>query len=198
MGALLTGQVIGRAGGSLSSSRGWLPDQSKVNAGIRGEQATARVLDKLAALPNGPTVLHDLRIPIPGVAANIDHVVVSGRRVTVIDSKLWAPGFYWTFQGRTFRGLSRFSPAEKKTVPMAANGLTRYLAKKRVNAQFPRPLLVVWPSTTRRLILFLMASPGAHPITGDTFARTAAGAIGIEAADPSVVAALRALVITSR
>lgn len=194
----MSGQVIGCPGGSLTNSGGWLADQSKVAAGLRGERATAQVLDQLAALPNGPTVLHDLRIPIPGVSANIDHVVISGRSITVIDSKLWAPGFYWTLRGRTFRGLSRFTPAEKKTVPMAVSGLTRYLAKKRVSARFLHPLLVVWPSTASHLSLFLMASPGAHPIAGNTFARTAARTVGIESADPSIVAALRTLVITSR
>ena len=36
-------------------------------------------------------VLHDLRIPIPGFKANIDHAVVSGRSVLLIDSKMWKP-----------------------------------------------------------------------------------------------------------
>ncbi|OOP59265.1 hypothetical protein BMF89_21285 [Arthrobacter sp. SRS-W-1-2016] len=39
-------------------------------------------------------VLHDLRIPLPGFKANIDHAIVSGKSVLLIDSKMWKPGFY--------------------------------------------------------------------------------------------------------
>ena len=62
--------------------------------GRRAELRTAQVLDRLASQPGGPTVLHDLAIPIPNISANIDHVVVSGRRVLIVDSKGWRPARY--------------------------------------------------------------------------------------------------------
>ena len=81
---------LGRPGGSLVGAT-WAANAAAAKVGRAAELKTALVLDGLAARPGGPTVLHDLGIPIPNISANIDHVVVSGRRVLVIDSKGWRP-----------------------------------------------------------------------------------------------------------
>ncbi len=31
---------------------------------------------------------------MPGFKANVDHTIVSGKSVLLIDSKIWKPGFY--------------------------------------------------------------------------------------------------------
>lgn len=188
------GQVIGRAGASLDHAS-WAKNDAVARVGKSGEVRTAAVLDELTRRDGGPTVMHDLRIPIPGFTANIDHVVVSGRTVHLIDAKVWKPGFYWTIGGRTFRGLSRFAPADKKTMPMAVDAITRHLAARRVRATVARPMLVVWPSSTRgRSSFWAMVSPGARLVDGQAFTARVRRLVGTKPADPDVVAALRPLV----
>ena len=188
------GHVIGRAGGSLDHAP-WAKNDGVARVGKSGEVKTATVLDELARRDDGPTVLHDLRIPIPGFTANIDHVVVSGRDVHLIDAKVWKPGFYWTVNGHTFRGFARFSPADKQTMPMAVDALSRFLASRGVKATITRPLLVVWPSSTRGVSTFwAMRSPGAKVVDGTTFTRAGRRLVGTKPADPQVVLALSRLV----
>jgi len=189
-----SGQVVGRAGGGLSGAT-WAKNAEVARIGQGGEVRTGRVLDELARRPGGPTVLHDLNIPIPGFTANIDHVVVSGRTVHLIDSKVWKPGFYWTIRGRTFRGLSRFAFADKKTMPMAVEVISRYLARRQVSAEVAHPLMVLWPSSARTVTTtWALRSPGVRVVLGDRFAARARRFVGVKPADPVVVAALVRLV----
>lgn len=96
------GLVVGRPGAGLSGSPAWAVNGQVVHIGRQGELRTASVLDA-AAQRHGFTVLHDLHIPLPGITANVDHVVVSGRRVLLIDAKVWRPGTYWTIAGHVDR-----------------------------------------------------------------------------------------------
>lgn len=188
------GQVLGRAGAGLDNAA-WAKNDAVARIGKSGEVKTAAVLDELAHRDGGPTVLHDLRIPIPGISANIDHVVVSGRTVHLIDAKVWKPGFYWTLGGRTFRGMSRFAPAEKKTMPMAVDAINRHLSGRRVGAKVARPMLVVWPSSAHGSSSFwAMVSPGARVVDGAAFTARVRRLVGTKPADPAVVTALAPLV----
>lgn len=155
----MTGTVHGRAGGSVSKGGAWAANDNALKAGAEGERRTAEVLQALAV--NGAAVFHDLRIPIPGIKANIDHVVVSGRDVLIIDSKLWGPGFYWTFGGKTRRGLKPFPAADKQTMVMISDGLRHYLAS--TPARVLAPIVAVWPSQPDGRQSFALASaPGAE------------------------------------
>ena len=72
--------VIGIPGGGLVGAS-WAASEEVAEVGRRGELLTAAVLDRLAH-PEGPTVLHDLLLSgVWGVRVNVDHVVVSGRRM---------------------------------------------------------------------------------------------------------------------
>lgn len=193
------GAVIGVPGGSLTGAGAtWAVNTGVARAGQRGEQLTARVLGALALQPGGPTVLHDLRIPIPGFTANIDHAVVSGDTITLLDSKMWRPGFYWTLGalGGTHRGLERFDSADKKTLPTARASLERHLQAYRIPSfRFGRSALVVWPSNAHAAITLWAYRPqNARAFTGPAFARHAARFLGTEPANPSIVIALRELV----
>ena len=190
------GQSIGKAAGSLGKAKSWLGSTETAKVGAVGEKKTAAILDALATQPNGPSVIHDLRIPIPGISANIDHLVVSGRTVTLIDSKVWKPAFYWTIAGRTFRGRERFAPADKKTMPMAYDAIVKHLAKHGINATVKTPLLVVWPSNDRNpLVLWCLRSPGARSVTGAALALRARSLVGHRPADAALLVALAELTI---
>lgn len=191
------GRVLGQAARSLNHSESWLADQSTAKVGAKGEQRTGRLLNALATAPDGPTVLHDLRIPLPGVNANIDHIVVSGRKVTILDSKVWKPGFYWTLFGATRRGLERFAPADKQTMRMARESITSYLQKQGLRADVRTPLLVVWSSQKNRPTssLAFLRSPGASAVNGSTFETSASRFTGSKPADDGIVAALAQLLL---
>jgi hypothetical protein len=191
------GRVLGQAARSLNHSESWLADQSTAKVGAKGEQRTGRILNALAAAQNGPTVLHDLRIPLPGVNANIDHIVVSGRRVTILDSKVWKPGFYWTLLGATRRGMERFAPADKQTMRMAREAVTAYLTKQGLRADVRTPLLVVWSSQKNRPTssLAFLRSPGAAAVTGPAFEAGPTRFTGGKPADDGIVSALAQLLL---
>jgi|GEM_PF-1884179 len=142
------GQVVGTAGASLQrGAKTWAANDDVVRVGRTGELLTAVRLGDLAARPGGPSVVHDLSMP--GTNANIDHAVVSGRTVTIIDSKTWEPGTYFALFGRVFRGGRRAKHADK-----AAVAWQRARAAKVVGAAgtVARPVVVVWPSNESRPI----------------------------------------------
>lgn len=205
----MRGVVYGTAGGGLTGDVSWAANADVAAIGRQGELKTAALLDPYAAAEGGPSVLHDLRIPIPGFSANIDHVVVVGRTVHLIDSKVWAPGFYFTFGGKTRRhtrgkGLARFEPADKKTMVMAREAVERHLRSRGVTAQVVVPTLLVWPSNNRApLRKALLRVPGARVLTPAQFTSYAkksfkAPRIGTRTADAQVVAALTPLLVQVR
>lgn len=151
----------GTAGGSLENADFAVSDEA-ARIGRSGEIAIGLLLDKLSR-KRGFTVLHDLRIP--SAKANIDHVVVSGTRVWLIDTKVWKPGVYLTLFGRTFRGFERVAHADKRGLPFGQRRIRDLLDSMNLPAQMQRPIMVVRPSTRGRVSLwgFRPASdPGAR------------------------------------
>lgn len=185
------GQVVGTAGGGLEVGRnGWAANADVARQGRAGEVRSAAVLNAIALEPGGPTVLHDLTIP--GSRANIDHVVVSGRTVLLIDSKQWRPGFYWTLPVLgTFRGRERFGYADKATMSMAVDKVTRHLAANGADAKVATPVVAIWPSSGKGPVTAtFLRVPGARAVPGEALARVVGRG---KAADPGVVAALTKL-----
>jgi len=178
MSTRIPGQVIGNSGGSLAGAGNTFAANAGVaRVGANGERKSAAILNQLAARPGGPSVLHDLSIPIPGVRANVDHVVVSGRTITVIDTKAWSGAVYWTVAGKTFRGLKRFAvdgkggtsyPAEKRTLPMARTAYARHLGIPESDIRLG---LIIWPTGRKRLSTLLFSGAG-NPKTVDGNALT--------------------------
>lgn len=191
MAARTPGTVIGRAGGSVA---GVTQFGQAGKVGAVGEARTGRILDQLATREGGPTVIHDVRIPIPGFTANIDHVVVSGREITLIDSKVWRSGFYWTLGGTTRRGMELAPHCDKKTLPTGVNGIGRMLRNMGVTARFRRSVLVVWPGKdgiSPNLMLYRPQSTVAIVAGNEQQAlRRIARLTGSRPADPQVVSAL--------
>lgn len=117
-------QQYGTPGGSLQGNKSTF-GKSKSDVGALGEQQTANMLERTFKKDSDIHVFHDLTIP--GSKANIDHVIVRGKNVLVVDSKRWKPGFYWSVGGKAFRGMKRFEPAESRTVGMANDRLRQLL-----------------------------------------------------------------------
>ena len=95
--ALLTnyGREWGAPGSSLVDSNF---EDSKVQQGLEGELRTAEILRSLLTKFPGLIVLHSA--PWPGGSdADIDHVLLAGTHVLLIDSKMWQPGTYSEVDG---------------------------------------------------------------------------------------------------
>lgn len=185
--ALEYGRTFGTAGGGLIDAK-WAANSRVAEIGREGELATANYLDRLALQPGGATVLHDLSIPIPGIKANIDHVVVAGNRVQIIDTKMWAGGFYWNLGG-PMRGWKPFNPMGKKTMQMAFESLTRHLAPVGKVRILP-PLVVVRPSGKKPVSLWAASMPGAKLVQVAAFEARMGRLMhpgGKTVADPAVV-----------
>lgn len=188
------GHVIGTAGASLARGGSWAAGAGQVAAGARGETATGAVLNELARASE-VTVLHDLRIPIPSMRLNIDHAVVAGRCVLLVDSKSWRPGFYWTVGEVTRRGVTVAPHARKQTVAMAHRHIGAWLGP---DVALPVPVVAAWPSSRNGTVRVWAASfPGARLVPGHRLARTVRRALDVDRrADPLVVARLQRLVNT--
>ncbi|MDQ6797506.1 MAG: NERD domain-containing protein [Actinomycetota bacterium] len=122
-------QSYGSAGISLRGrGPGW--GRGQVKAGAAGERATVALLEAMYGEADFDVYLfNDVSVPW-FYGGNADHVVVRGRHVLIIDSKRWAPGFYWGMRG-CWRGRRRFPEAEKtKATVTAADNFRRWLAER--------------------------------------------------------------------
>jgi hypothetical protein len=186
--------VIGKPAAGLKNAK-WAASAGAAKAGSDGEVMTAAVMNKVALSVAGPTVLHDVRIPLPGVSANIDHLIVSGGLITIVDSKMWKPGFYWTMFGRSFRGTESFPHANKQTMVMAADALEKLGADNGVSVAVVNPLMVIWSSRKYpKLKVDWLKPTGAKAITGEDFTKKLPRMFGKLAADPEVINLLLPLV----
>lgn len=168
-------RIYGVPGGGLKNAT-WAANQGVAAVGADGERKTAAVLNEAALAGRGAVVLHDVMIPSARYTANVDHVVVTGNRVLLIDSKVWKPGRYWTLLGATRRGSRRFEHADKATMSVAVKAFSAWLieAKGLRAAQVPISVLVVWPSSKRGdLRLGLYRPNGARAMRGDALAKWA-------------------------
>jgi hypothetical protein len=84
-------RVHGEAAWLLESSN---LDPSRVARGASGERRTAVMLQALVDRYPSVHVFHGVPWPTDATDADIDHILVAGPFVLVIDSKAWAPGTY--------------------------------------------------------------------------------------------------------
>lgn len=190
--------AIGSPGASVAGLGGKFGHE-QASVGRDGEQRTARALNKYCK-PGGPTVLHDLVLPMKGIQANIDHLVISGKEVRILDSKMWAPGFYWTFLGHTRRGFTRVDHADKQTMTMATTAINKWLSTtSTVRFTMKRPVLIIWPSSTRRGTRLGFYRPvGARAVSGKGLTLRHHRLVGTKPADQNLVGALLPLVLALR
>lgn len=82
----------GHVGGNLATGNNDFAEHN-VRYGLAGEVRTARMLDHFFQGISDITVFHSLHWP-GSFRADIDHVVIIGSHVVLVDSKAWAPGDY--------------------------------------------------------------------------------------------------------
>lgn len=95
--------VVGRAGGSLDEAIQL--DETNVRIGQQGEQALSYAISSV--VEGRGVVFNSLRVP--GMHnADLDHVVVVGQTVMIVDSKVWTKGEYGVVQGNVWRDGNPF------------------------------------------------------------------------------------------
>jgi hypothetical protein len=150
------------------------------------ERLTAELLEEYLTRLPGARIFHGLAWP-GSVFADVDHAVLCGKRLVLIESKLWLPGYYelgphdrLLRNGRPFRGggsrLTDSLAAYRELLPGVAL----------------RGAMIIYPSRSGTLTT---ADPDGHraaPMTPETFLREIGAWL---AAEPSTVDhdALRAL-----
>jgi hypothetical protein len=180
-------------GGSLVEGQdvSWAKNAGAAEAGRQGEVVVGQALNRLVADSAGGVAIHDLRVPIPGFTANIDHVVVAGARVLMIDAKRWKPGFYYSFGSRAYRGFfDRCAHIEKNSMATAHKAMVGYLRRIDAAAVID-PLVVPTSSGTGRVWCRLLRVPGATPMGVGRMSSTVSRLLTAWGpADPQVVARL--------
>lgn len=206
--------IFGTPGGSLGDGQNaWAANRQVAAAGRVAEVEVGAVLNKLA-IRHGFAVFHDLTLP--GTRGNIDHVVLGRNSALVIDSKGWAPGFYATLRGTTWRApgdvqrdssgreirgarrprVSKFPHADKDWLTKATGQLAQVLNKSGSRVSVRDRALVVATSSKSAEKLHLWAAnvPGARLMTLRSFERSARALCPSGRPDSISIGALRALV----
>lgn len=182
--------IYGRAATGLQDTS-WAVNDGVARAGAKGEQKTEALLNGFA---KKAAVLHDLRIPIPGFKANIDHAIVSGKDVLLIDSKMWKPGFYWSPLGYR-RGWEKV-PHIGKSQEYVSRAMRSFLDG--TGAHILQPHLVIWSSRDGQPVsTWLLNVPGATVVNGLRIVPTVKSFIGRQPADPAIVNRLRELLVSA-
>lgn len=164
------GRSIGRPGGTLlNGNTSWAANAEVAKSGAAGEQRVGAAIERALEHDASAVVLHDLGIP--GLSANIDHIVVRGHTITIVDAKAWSAGRYFTVFGRTFRTVNgtripkRFEFADKATMQIAARNISGYLNNHGCRYKMERPIIVVTPRHSGRTAVRWLRVPGARSIT---------------------------------
>lgn len=182
--------VYGTAATGLTTDASFAVNATVAKIGAAGEERTAALLNGFGLKA---AVLHDLRVPIPRIKANIDHVIVSGKRVLILDTKVWKPGTYWTLFGKNRRGTERVDHTAKDQGYMQQALITHL---RGTGAVVSVPTLVVWPSRTNGAVsLWLLKVPAARLIHGAAVLAYVKRFIGRAPADPVITNKLIELLI---
>lgn len=183
-----SGRIFGAPGGVLAAAAKF--GQGRVEAGAKGEESTALLLELLLRIP-GTTVYHGLQFP-GNDDADVDHAVAFGNFVYLLDSKLYRWGQYEWRAGGEKDLLVRsdgYGRGKANWMHAAAAGY-RTLLGPEVEVI---PLVMIHGRRTSVGSCSISAH-GVHMLTaGDAMQRigdTVAGSIGLWQDNPDVRAAL--------
>jgi len=184
---------FGTPGGSLRDKNQSFASKDRSKTGAAGEVKTAEIIRAYqSTLPESKcfTVVHDIMLPSEKYTVNIDHLIVTGSRLVVLDSKVWQPARYVSAFGRVYRMgngslFGRFTPAEKQTVQMICNVLAKRFGVPVSGA------LVVWSSQyNSEPQLGLYRPKGIKVLTGADLHRQLPKYVKSQAGDEALIRAV--------
>ncbi|RCW39581.1 DnaJ-like protein [Halopolyspora algeriensis] len=135
---------------------------------VRGEPAgrlTAELMaEYLTRLP-GVRIFHGLSWP-GSVLADVDHAVLCGRRLVLVESKMWLPGHYTADGSGTFRRNGRRFRGGATRLPESITAYRDLLPDSEVCGA-----LVLYPSRAGEVTTGDIADVPAPPMTPEQFVR---------------------------
>lgn len=140
-------QVYGVPGTSFDSA-GWAANSGVAAVGAKYEREVGKILNEETS---GVAVFHSLNLPIRNTPADVDHAVLCGSDLWLIDTKGWKRGFYWTAGGRTSRGFTPFKYADGTNMASAYTAYTKVLDGR---VKVHEPLIVVPRATAFGLMFY--------------------------------------------
>ncbi len=124
----------GNPGGHLFSGKNTFTARN-ATLGFGGEILTSQLIDVFAAIP-GVRVVHGL---VPGAGeADVDHAILCGNRVVLVDAKNWAGGDYYWLSGQVMSTTADGVLPRGNPMHWALPIITRALPRKVV-----RPVVVI-------------------------------------------------------
>jgi hypothetical protein len=87
--------------GQLDEALGKFTERN-IALGATGEKMTAELMNQLLRIP-GTRIIHGLKFP-GSENADVDHAIINGNKIVLVDSKMWAGGNYrWGYDGMIIR-----------------------------------------------------------------------------------------------
>lgn len=164
----MSGASYGTPGGSLGENEdtSWAANKAVAEVGRIGEQIVGNMLTDLVVASNGAVVLHDLSMPAHWSKANIDHIVITGSTIIIIDAKRWKPSTYYTLGSTAYRGLfSHFKHAQKNGMGHAADSIQAMMSKRQLHATISTPLVAVVPTGPGFMSTHFLRFPRAEVVS---------------------------------
>lgn len=147
--ALLADRVIGEPGEDLTAviEKFGLDNVSK---GIAGEQLTSDLFEERMAEFAPVQLVNGLRFP-GSRSADVDHAVVYGSKVALLDSKYWSGNdFYWQGDNVIMSGRGHSLTPREMTFPVAVEALREDLA---VHGKQVRGWVVIHSNTDQEILV---------------------------------------------
>lgn len=105
--------------GQLDSALGKFTERN-IALGATGEKMTAELMQQLLKIP-GTRIFHGLKFP-GSENADVDHAIINGDKIVLVDSKMWAGGSYrWGYDGMIIRSNGSTSADLHTNFPYAVD-----------------------------------------------------------------------------
>lgn len=143
-----------------------------------GERLTAELLERYLTRLSSVRIFHGLAWP-GSVFADVDHAVLAGRRLVLIESKTWLPGHYGADEDGTLWRDDRLFRGGATRLPEAIAAYREFLPGVEI-----RGALIVYPSRAGEITTEEDFDLPAPPMTPEQFVEEIGGWL---AAQPSTV-----------
>lgn len=103
--------------------------ESSIKSGIEGEVKTAEIIDKFVENSTNCYAFHSLKWPMSSTEADVDHVIVCGNNILILDSKNWTQkGLYaFGFDGNVTLDSKKYYYGYKPKVFVAREKYSKYV-----------------------------------------------------------------------
>lgn len=122
-------RVFGIPGKGLNDASHF--SESSIRSGIEGEVKTASIIDKFVANSTNCYAFHSLKWPMSSTEADVDHVIVCGNHMLLLDSKNWTQEGNYSFddEGNVTLNAKKYYLGYKPKILVARQKYQKYVNK---------------------------------------------------------------------